>query len=277
MGVVTDNNPNGLPNGANQNGVMGDFGNINLMQGLDTYIEMCFYAHGTTDLATLNKFYLSFYDFDVGVGDVGETEPKNERLTLTQYSAYKVETSDFGNDNDPTLCKVREFAFFDGALQTDYPIYAAPDEFIDGAPTGYDWTTESQYAMCERESETGGGIGTTLYEVYPCTEIEVQDLCNDNDPTLCGATNGGSTSFTSSVRGWGCDNPEEVQFWGMTDVQKARLVVFEFLDRSCIDIEYDVGGDLKEDSGRNFLFAGGAQDCECDAPTDLCAPPSAPP
>ena len=152
----------------------------------------------------------------------------------------------------------------DGVEFTEYPIYEAPDEFTDGAPTGNDWATTAKYAMCDDyEDTTGGGTGDAFYSNYPCTEIAV-------------TTSGSSPvkhQFAATVRGFGCDNPSDPT--NLADVMLARLVMFEFEDIACIDLEYDIGGQYKYTSGRNYLFAGSAFECECNI-VNTCAPPSAP-
>ena len=62
-------------------------------------------------------------------------------------------------------------------------------------------------------------------------------------------------------RGFGCDNA--VSTTSLTDVQKARSVMFEFRDTSCIEVTYDIGGGPNSASGRNFLFAGRSFACNC--------------
>ena len=56
----------GATKGANLNGVYGNFGNFNLASGLDVAISLCFVETGTTTPATLELFYMTFYDFDLG-------------------------------------------------------------------------------------------------------------------------------------------------------------------------------------------------------------------
>ena len=38
------------------------------MQGLNVDIEMCFVETGTPDVRTVELFYLTYYDFDIGKG-----------------------------------------------------------------------------------------------------------------------------------------------------------------------------------------------------------------
>jgi len=264
--VYTD--PGEVSKGASNNGVIFDaFGNINLMQGLDATFEACFKFTGTDDLATIDKFYMTFYDFDIGVGYTDETEAKRERLIMSQHNEFYVNVDgidyrDHPNDQG-TLCIPREFPLFNGASLTQYPIYAAPDELVDNAPDGTDWTLQSKFGSCyQYEDTSGGGLGDTFYENYPCTEIEIEDRGSN------------VFAFQATVRGFGCDNPKLPK--DLNGVMRARSVMFEFENLSCLDIEYNVDGLYEDISGRNFLFAGASFECTCD-PIDYCSPPAAPP
>ena len=253
--------------GALINGVYGAFGNINLMQGLDCTFEACFKYTGTDDVATIDLFYMTYYDFDIGAGYTDETEAKRERLVMSQHNEWYVNYDgiDYRNyPNDPgTLCIVRQFPLFNNELLTQYPIYAAPDELIDNAPDGTDWQNNAKYGSCyTKEEESGGGLGDTFYTNYPCTEIEVTDRGSN------------VFAFQATVLGFGCDNPQDPK--ELNGVMRARSVMFEFADIGCIDLEYNVDGPYEEISGRNFLFAGASFSCTCD-PIDYCSPPAAPP
>jgi len=255
--------------GASLNGVLTNaFGNINLMQGLDAEFEMCFVLTGTDDVEPVDTFYLTFYDFDIGVGYTDETEAKRERLIMSQHSEFYVNIDDVADyrdhPNEPgTLCIVREFPLFNNELLTQYPIYAAPDDVIDNAPDGTDWQTTSKYGSCyDYEESSGGGLGDTFYTNYPCTEIEVTDR------------GGNEFAFQATVRGFGCDNPEDPK--DLNGVMRARSVMFEFADIGCIDLEYNVDGQYEDISGRNFLFAGASFECACTE-LNYCHPPTIPP
>ena len=241
--------------GAEFNGVSGNFGNINLQQGLTASFDVCFFYTGTDDLAPLELFWMTYYDFDVGTGADVDTEPKAEKLTIYQQTHFYINTEgDIRDDPDTTgtLCIPKEFASDD----TAYPIYAAPDEFFDGAPEGTDFQVTAKYGSCP---SFGGGDGDAFYTNYPCTEVIVTDL-SDN-----------KVQFEATVRGFGCDNPTDPT--DLSDVMKARQVMFEFNDLSCIDIEYDVGGAWQYDSGRNFQFAGNSFECVCAENVGMCNPP----
>ena len=68
-------------NGQAQNGVEGPFGRINLMQGLDTHLEMCFVETGTDEPRTIEHFFMTFFDFDMGKGTYSNPSgPKAEVL-----------------------------------------------------------------------------------------------------------------------------------------------------------------------------------------------------
>ena len=282
--------------GATRNGVQGDFGNVNLMQGLDAQIEMCFVYAGTATPAPLESFFMTFYDFDNGVGTPEELEPKAERLIVYQHSHYYLNSdeaaaSDDLNDlsssvsggegvslphaDEPgTLCVVREHVRFGGEDLVEYPIYEAPDDAPnDGAPSGTDWAMTSKYGSCYTYADaTGGGTGEAFYTNYPCTEIVVADVSSS---ALSSSLPSGALSFTSTVRGFGCDNPYDPR--ELTDVMKARLVMFEFEDVACLDLTYGVDGDVIDDSGRNFLFAGASFECECATGCAVDTTPSFPP
>lgn len=254
--------------GATNNGVLTNaFGNINLMQGLDCTFEACFKYTGTDDPATIDLFYLTYYDFDIGTGYTEETEAKRERLIMSQHSEWYVNVDGEDLRDNPNtagnLCIPREFPLFNGVSLTQYPIYAAPDDYIDNAPAGTDWQLTSKFGSCYRYSdETGGGDGTVFYTNYPCTEIEIDDRGSN------------VFAFQATVRGFGCDNPQDPK--QLNGVMRARSVMFEFEDIACLDIEYNVDGFIEEISGRNFLFAGASFECTCD-PIDYCSPPAAPP
>ena len=114
-------------NGAKNNGVNGAFGNVNLMQGLTCQIEMCFLETGTDTLATLEMFYMSYYDFDLGTGETGEAEPKAEKLSVYQHNHFFLNTAgDIQDDpDDPgTLCTVRQCISSAPRIQSPSP--AAP-------------------------------------------------------------------------------------------------------------------------------------------------------
>jgi len=255
--------------GALLNGVLTNaFGNINLMQGLDCTFEACFKYTGTDDVATIDQFYMTYYDFDIGVGYTDETEAKRERLIMSQQNEFYVNIDDVADYRDHpnelgTLCIVREFPLFNNESLTQYPIYAAPDDVIDNAPDGTDWQTTSKFGSCYTKSdESGGGNGDTFYTNYPCTEIEVTDR------------GGNEFEFQGTVRGFGCDNPQDPK--ELNGVMRARSVMFEFEDIACIEMTYNVDGQYEDISGRNFLFAGASFECTCD-PIDYCSPPAAPP
>ena len=242
--------------GASRNGISGKFGNINVAQGVETDLEFCFTHSDSGDYAPLERFFMTFYDFDRGNGGSMEV------LTVSAQTSWYVNVGDdLLYANDPgTLCQVREFPVYDGVTFTDYPIYAEPDELDDGAPDGTDWQITSKYGMCP-EFGNGAGEGDTFYTNYPCTEIAVTD-------------EGGNTfSFSSTVRGFGCDNPEDPK--DLTDVMRARIVGFEFVDMSCFDVNNKAAGDFNTDSGRNFLFAGASFECTCSPPVPN--PPRPPP
>jgi len=220
------------------------------------------------DVATIDLFYLTYYDFDIGVGYTEEIEPKKERLVMSQHNEWYVNVDgiDYRDyPNDPgELCVVREFPFFNGESLTQYPIYAAPDELaFDGAPDGTDWKLTAKWGSCYKYAEdSGGGDGDAFYTNYPCTEIDVDDRGSN------------VFAFAATVRGFGCDNPQDPK--DLNGVMRARSVMFEFEDIACLDIEYNVDGFHEEISGRNFLFAGASFECTCD-PIDYCSPPAAPP
>merc|ERR1712054_167320 len=207
--------------------------------------EACFKYTGTDDVATIDLFYLTYYDFDIGTGYTEETEVKRERLIMSQHNEWYVNVDgidyrDYPNDAGK-LCVVREFPLFNGENLTQYPIYAAPDDYVDNAPAGTDWQLTSKFGSCFKYyDESGSGV----------------------------------LAFQATVRGFGCDNPQDPK--QLNGVMRARSVMFEFEDVGCLDIEYNVDGFYEEISGRNFLFAGASFECTCD-PIDYCSPPAAPP
>ena len=214
-----------------RNGVIGSFGNINVMAGVSSDFEFCFVSSCTDTPTPLEHFFMTFYDFDRGPSEV-------EGLTLSAQTAWYLNIgADVLYANDAgTLCEVREFPVYEGVTYTDFPIYAAPDELDDGAPDGTDWqTTTAKYGMCAKFGN-GAGEGDTFYANYPCTEIAVE------------SRGGNAYHFESTVRGFGCDNPTDPQ--DLTGVMEARLVMFEFDDTSCFDVASEVLGAYDAETGR---------------------------
>ena len=253
--------------GAEYNGVFGKFGNINIMQGVEAEIEMCFVTTGSEDdYVPLEKVYFTFFDFDSGAAPSDATEMHSERITISDQTAWFVNHGEgelVANDAG-TMCQVREYAVYEGVMYTNLPMYAAPDDSpLDGAPDGTDWQSTAKYGTCP-DYGNGAGEGDTFYTNYPCTEIAVSN-------------EGGNTySFSSTVRGFGCDNPEDPD--DLNDVQLARTVAFEFQDVACIYPSYGAGGEENDQSGRNFLLDGFAFECFCDSPPPPPPPPlSSPP
>ena len=254
----------------------GNFGQINLQQGMEPIdLKMCFVETNTDTPQTLDLFYVTYYDFDMGKGgaqDVGDyAEAKAEVVTVRGYTNFFVNTGAALPHDDPntegTLCQLRS----DGLVGGDsaYPMYLPPDNRpYDGAPAGFDWENlEKDYAgFCTSgASNTAPGAGDDWYDNYPCTEVHVAVGISSDEPVA---------TFTATVRGFGCDSP--VSTTSLTELQAARSVMFEFRDTSCIDVTYDIGGGPNSASGRNFLFAGRSFPCNCTL-DDFCAPPSAPP
>merc|ERR1712166_150841 len=120
--------------------------------------------------------------------------------------------------------------------------------------TGTDWLAdEVKTAVCFNEGDVGGeggggGNGTSFFSNYPCTDLVV-------------TRDGADVTAQSSSKGFGCDNPDDPA--DQTDVQTARSIMFEFEDITCMEVKFESQGDVKTSSGRNFLFAGAAFECEC--------------
>lgn len=227
------------------NGVYGAFGNVNLQQGMSTNFELCFYFTGTEDLAVQDMFFFSFFDLDQGT-NTGMTQVYREQLTMTDPESFYVNIDgenllDFPDDVG-TKCMVgAQNGFGDDLFAVGTEIDGA-DDFFDG----YDWvTTPLKTAVCE---SLGGGTEDSFFSNYPCTDVTVTQ-------------NGGSVTATSSTKGYGCDNPTDPAT--QTAVQTARSIMFQFVDTTCMDVEYHAVGDVITSSGRNFLFAGAAFECEC--------------
>jgi hypothetical protein len=255
--------------------VNGNFGQINMQQGIEPIdLKMCFVETGTSNERTIDQFYMTYYDFDMGKGgaqDEGEyAEAKAEVVTIKGYANFYLNTDGDLLDDPNTegkLCELRSDGWVGG--DSAFPMYLPPDNReYDGAPTGNDWENlEKDYdEFCTSgASNTAPGDGDEWYDNYPCTEVYVTKIS-------VGANN--VSNFTATVRGYGCDNP--VSTSTLTDLQAARSVMFEFRNTSCIDITYDIGGGLNSASGRNFLFAGRSFPCPCTT-EQFCTPPSAPP
>ena len=102
-----------------------------------------------------------------------------------------------------------------------------------------------------------------LHDNYPCTELEVDASADD-----------GTTTFMSTVRGFGCDNPSDPQ--DLTSLQLARLVQLHFQDQGCFSVRYESVTNNTARGGRNFLFAGASLPATCLS-FPAVPPPSAPP
>jgi hypothetical protein len=235
--------------GAQRNGINGNFGQINIMQGVTTDIEMCFFYTGTDSPVSIEKFFFSYMDFDSGV-QAGQTEAFHETLTMNDFTTYYVvvtdEFAEVGNDVG-TLCQVK------ATNQLDNDMVEDGDE-IDGAEflfgAGVDWVSDSvKEAVCENTAD-GGGDADSFYDNYPCTELSI------TFPTSS------SLKAESTTRGFGCDNPEDPTT--MNEVQYARTITFEFEDITCMEMTYEATGDLIYESGRNFQFAGASFECDCE-------------
>ena len=249
--------------GAQRNGVNGNFGQVNLQQGVSTDIEMCFYYQGTETPATIEKFYFSFMDFDSAVQS-GQTQPSNEVLTMQDYTNfYVVVTEVFAQiaGSVGTLCEIKATNQLGNAFVEDGDENDGAEELFG---TDVDWIGDSvKEAVCTEEDggAAGGGEATSFYDNYPCTELRLS------------FPSGSSLSAASTTRGFGCDNPVDPKT--MSEVQLARTITFEFVDVTCMEMNYESGGDPIVDSGRNFLFAGASFECNCDPPSPY--PPSPPP
>lgn len=262
----------GVARGCQINGVSGEFGNVNIMQGTKTAFELCFYDTGTDNLATLEDFFLSYYDMDQGY-DSGMTIEFRERLHMFGFAHYyvnQVEGDMKAVPDDPgTHCELKATGPSGGSFVTSGTL-------PDGASrqtgqTNVDWdSSEIQLAVCpEPQGAVGGGYAAAFYTNYPCTEVVIS------------TSTSGVFEATSTIRGLGCDNPSIAR--QLTDVQAARTIMFEYNDKACIEADYEALGDFEEDSGRNFLFAGASFECGCDPkpppppPYEAPKPPPPPP
>jgi len=241
----------GVSQGSLLNGVEGAFGQVNVQQGHSLGVEACFVYSGTDDYATLPLFYLTFYDIDQGVGPSGITEYYHESLTMgDNYHAYFVNVDGQNiteHPNEPgTQCT------FADVNQNGASLFKSGTS-VDGSPAylgDVDWDkTAVQDAVCPTY---GGGDGDSFYANYPCTEIAITFTSNNE------------LVATSSGRGFGCDNPKDDPS-ELNDVQRARSVMFEFKEQSCLEMTFGSLGDVQFNSGRNFQFAGSSFECECEA------------
>jgi hypothetical protein len=237
---------NGVSKGNLQNGVLGQFGQINIQQGVKVGIEMCFQFTGTDTPATLENFFLTFYDVDRGYAE-SATVAYYENIYMYDFHEVYVNVVPGDLKAAPgapgVQCKYRDFN------QLGNPLFV-PGTVIDGAPadkgTNVDWNGDAvEEATCP--AEVGGGDASSFYENYPCTEL-VQTTVN------------GVFTIAATARGLGCDNPADAK--QLNDVQAARSVMFEYKDTSCVEMEFESSGDYKPTSGRNFQFAGAAFQCD---------------
>ena len=218
-------------------GVKGSFGQINMKTGTSTTFEFCFVGHGTSTPMLIPNVDISFYDFDSGgtSANVAPSYGVQEKLTINGYSTYTLgETSTYyAGDTNPDQGQRCEEKTFDNKA-------ARKAAFC---------PCQGQPASCTPEPN--------VYTNYPCTEVRVLE-------TVVG------TTFHSRTTGYGCDNPDLPA--ELNEVQKARVVQFNFRDAQCITVAAEFTDNPYADPvARFFSFAGQS------LPTEDCKPPPSPP
>eukprot|EP00964_Phaeocystis_antarctica_P098998 scaffold64918_cov63-Phaeocystis_antarctica.AAC.1 len=202
--------------------------------GTSTTFQFCFVEHGTSTSIDIPNVDLSFYDFDGG-GTV------RERLTVNGFSTYTLgETSTYYPGEYPG----------EGNRCVLKPEYVGPSSAV--------LRQTRQQAFCPCKDQAQPCTPTpNVYTNYPCTEVEVSG-------------SGAGTTFSSTSTGYGCDNPDLPA--DLNEVQKARVVQFNFRDTQCITVEAEfTAGSGDTQNARFFSFAGQS------LPTEDCKPPPSPP
>ena len=231
------------------NGLAGSFGNVNLQQGMRSDFELCFYFTGTEDPAQQDLFYFSFFDLDQGTTS-SMTAVYREKLYMTDPNHFYINVDGVSLIDNPdvvgTQCEIAEVNQVGGAMFQVGTLLDGAEDFF----PGNDWVaSEVKTAVCANDDGSeGGGDADSFFSNYPCTDLVV-------------TRDGADVTAQSSSKGFGCDNPDDPA--DQTDVQTARSIMFEFEDITCMEVGFESQGDVKTSSGRNFLFAGAAFECEC--------------
>merc|ERR1712167_335611 len=97
--------------------------------------------------------------------------------------------------------------------------------------------------------------GDSFYANYPCTEIVITFTGNNE------------LVATSSGRGFGCDNPKGDPS-ELNAVQRARSVMFEFKEQSCLEMTFGSLGDVKKTRGATFSLQVRASSASVRPPRD---------
>lgn len=116
------------------------------------------------------------------------------------------------------------------------------------------------------------------YSLYPnIEETEVTQKC-ENDDSQPPCDYGVRTVFEATTIGNGPDNPDDPD--DLTELQKARSIVFTFTDTACWTIVFNAycpvepSGQCTWYGGSNFLFGGNAQQIISEGETDCSTSPN---
>jgi hypothetical protein len=174
-----------------------------------------------------------------------------EVMRSEDYSSYKIV-------NDGVMCDARGGSANDGS----YLKITVPDTDINVPTGGYSPVGDPTFSWLQSAGQycQAGRYDTTswMYTNYPCTEVATRIMGD------------GRREFSSTMRGYGCDNPSDPV--SLTATQEARRVRMTYTNKKAINIEYEVQSSSCYSyftGGRNFLFTGQSQ--------SLCNPPAAPP
>lgn len=289
-GVLSEYNPNqGLcGKGAKSNGIAGKFGRINLgnHQQFGTKYSFVFMDDGTP--AELPKFEMTFYDFDHGTLSYGTNSLKGgvpaqvndpskifekgdplvsctgnpgpgqsratindrnmngldgvkERLYVGGYSKYTIA-------NEGKMCQVRSASDKTAVkvMIPDLDPSSATGGFSPVGDPNWFWLQDEDYYCNTAKAPTNPGW---MYTNWPCTEVFKGQHVH---PTL-----GLKSTFESTVRGYGCDNPKDPE--NLDPIAQARAVTLTFEKKSSFFLIYEIESSecySYMTGGRNFLFTG---------------------
>jgi hypothetical protein len=182
-----------------------------------------------------------------------------ERLHIDGYDSYTI-------PNEGKMCNVRT-APDKTALKITVPDSNTNSPTGGYSPVGdpsFYWLQDQNY-YCNKPGDEKPGVDAPMnpswmYTNWPCTELFL-------------GTHDGQTTFESTVRGYGCDNPHSADPSQLGPVAQARLVSVNFKGKDSFTTWYEIESSSCYSymtGGRNFLFSGFGQ--------KVCpSPPPAPP
>jgi hypothetical protein len=160
-----------------------------------------------------------------------------ERIAISGYSKYYIE-------NEGKMCIPRTSTTKD-AIKVMVPDSSPASSTTGSSPVGdpsFFWLQDEDYYCNTAKAPTNPGW---MYTNYPCTEV------------YRGSHLGMGSTFESTIRGYGCDNPKDPR--NLDPIARARAVTVKFEKKSNFTITYEIESTSCYSymtGGRNFLFTG---------------------